>query len=83
MHEILANLSILFRLLAKCAVMTGVGPAALLVCVFEWWMRRAPKAKPELVKFPRWGERTAPLLRSQVMMVGAGARPVSLRRRHG
>jgi hypothetical protein len=78
----IANLLLFAEAILKCALYTGLGPAALLISVFMRFYREPRKA--QVIPFPqfqRWGERTAPAtVQANACYVGAGARPLISRK---
>lgn len=63
--EVLRNLWLLGGAILKCALVTGIGPgfvAFLIVrAVYE---RRKTRHRAQVIEFPSWDQRTAPLRRA-------------------
>ena len=73
----ITNLWLLAQLLFRISWITGLGPAAIAIGVWEWWYRRKEfrERKLFIVSRTKWGERTVPVTRRDACL-GAGARPV-------
>jgi hypothetical protein len=60
-NEVLPNLWLMIRMLAKTALYTGIGPGiAAFLIVRKIRERQTTRTKARVIEFPTWGERTVP-----------------------